>query len=438
MEFRFKAALLSGGMFLSLIPALLYAHSAGPPPGSAGPPLDRTCSSFLCHNPSSGGTGSVSATFPNGLVYTPGVNQHVVITITDPAQHRWGFQSTVRPSAAPRSAMSGIFTSTDDNTQVVCQDDTPAPATGCTGAQGTFSYIEHSLRGTRLGTSSPVTFEFDWTPRPEETGDLTFYFAANAANGDGTEKGDHIYFQNYTLKQAPAGGPIITNGGVVNSGDFQPGTAPATWTTIAGANLATTTREVRADEIVNGQLPTTMDGVSVSINNKPAFLRYISPSQINVETPQDDSLGDVPVVVTVAGAASAPVPVMLHAVSPAFFQAGTYALGQHALDYSLLGAGSPAAPGEYLLLYGTGFGATDPPVPAGQIAGGSAKTTGTVTVTIGGIAAGVTYSGLTPGAVGLYAIVVQVPDNAPDGDLPVVAQIGGVSSPDGVLLPVKH
>src|SRR6202012_4665978 len=37
--------------------------------------------------------------------------------------------------------------------------------------------------------------------------------------------------------------------------------------------------------------PTNLDGVSVAINGKPAYVSYISPGQINVQAPEDASTG---------------------------------------------------------------------------------------------------------------------------------------------------
>ena len=51
------------------------------------------------------------------------------------------------------------------------------------------------------------------------------------------------------------------------------------------------------------------------------------------------------------------------------------------------------------------------------------------TVTIGGVSATVSFSGLAPGFVGLYQVNVTVPDNAPMGDaVPVILNIGGATS----------
>jgi uncharacterized protein (TIGR03437 family) len=50
-------------------------------------------------------------------------------------------------------------------------------------------------------------------------------------------------------------------------------------------------------------------------------------------------------------------------------------------------------------------------------------------VTIGGVPARVTFSGLAPGFVGLYQVNVQVPPGAPAGDaITAQLEIGGVTS----------
>ena len=55
--------------------------------------------------------------------------------------------------------------------------------------------------------------------------------------------------------------------------------------------------------------------------------------------------------------------------------------------------------------------------------------TSTPVVTIGGVPAAVTFSGLAPGFVGLYQVNAEVPANARTGDaVPVALTIGGVTS----------
>ena len=60
------------------------------------------------------------------------------------------------------------------------------------------------------------------------------------------------------------------------------------------------------------------------------------------------------------------------------------------------------------------------------------------TVTIGNAPVVVYGAALAPGSVRLYPIAIQVPNSLGDGDWPVQATIGGVTSPAGALLTVKH
>jgi uncharacterized protein (TIGR03437 family) len=103
-------------------------------------------------------------------------------------------------------------------------------------------------------------------------------------------------------------------------------------------------------------------------------------------------------------------------------------------------ATTPAKPGDVIILWGTGFGPTVPAAPAGvQIPSDATYSTGTLPqVTINNVVATVYGAALAPGFAGLYQIAIQVPASLPDGDWPVVATIGGVSSPGGVLLSVKR
>jgi uncharacterized protein (TIGR03437 family) len=241
---------------------------------------------------------------------------------------------------------------------------------------------------------------------------------------------------------AAAQPPAVTS--VTSGAGNQSSIASGSWVTIIGTNLANNTRTWRADEIVNGQLPTSLDGTSVTINGKPAFVYYISPVQLDVQAPSDATAGSVPVVVTNNGLSSNPVSADLEQFSPALFlwQPGNYAVASHA-NFALAvkngefpgWATAPANPQEVIILWGTGFGPTNPAVSAGQVvgAGQQAALASTPTITIGGGVADYLSGVLAPGSAGLYQLAVRLPPNLPNGDLPVVVEIGGVTAPGGLL-----
>jgi uncharacterized protein (TIGR03437 family) len=129
--------------------------------------------------------------------------------------------------------------------------------------------------------------------------------------------------------------------------------------------------------------------------------------------------------------------------APAFFTfGGAYVAARHA-DYSLVGAPNllpgvvtqPAKPGETILLFGTGFGPTNPPLPTAQLVTTAAPLANPVQVSIGGVTASVTFAGLV--GPGLYQFNVTVP-NLPNGDAAVSATIGGAATQTGVSVTVQQ
>jgi uncharacterized protein (TIGR03437 family) len=247
-----------------------------------------------------------------------------------------------------------------------------------------------------------------------------------------------------TLTVAPAA-PAATITAVVNAGSYQPGIASDTWISIFGTNFSQSTYGWQASDFVNGALPTALQGVSVTVNGLPAYVDYISPTQINALAPDDATLGPVPVQVTTASQTSNVVTVQKSLFAPAFLTFdGTHVAALHA-DYSLVGAPNllpgavttPAQPGETILLYGVGFGPTTPPQPSGQLVTTATPLANSVQVAIGGQTASVPFAGLAQGA-GLYQFNVTVPNDLPNGDAAVAATIGGVSTQTGVLVTVQQ
>lgn len=238
--------------------------------------------------------------------------------------------------------------------------------------------------------------------------------------------------------------PAGTVTGVSNAGDFQSGFASATWLAIFGTNLSATTYSWQASDFVNGQLPTSIEGVSVTIDGVPAYVQYISPTQINVLAPDDTATGSVALVVTTAGQASNTFTVQKQQYAPAFFTIGNgYAAAQHS-NYTLIGptslypgSSTPAQPGETILIYGTGFGPTNPPLPTGQlITTAEPLPANSVQVTIGGVSATVIFAGLVE--PGLYQFNVTVPESLASGDAALVAVIGGVQTQTGVSISIQQ
>lgn len=384
-------------------------------------------------------------TFPNGLTYAPGVNQNLIVTVADSSQKRWGFQLTARQSSST-SAQAGTFRpGADGFTQTVCAASVTIQPTACSSSA--VEYIEHTLAGTRNGTTGSATFQFTWTPPSTSGGNVNVYVAANAANGDGTPFGDHIYTALYTLTPAASSSsPTITANGVVNGASFQSGIVPGSWATIQGSNLSSVT-DTWDNFIVNGKLPTTVDGVSVTVGGAPAYVYYISGSQINFIVPEAIS-GPQPVTVKNAAGTSAAETVTVKPFGPAFFGWPKNQVVATRQDFTLAAADGtfagtttvPAKPGDTIILWGTGFGSTIPAAPSGIETPSSVtyNTSTLPTIDINKVPAKVLGAALAPGFAGLYQVAIEVPSTLGNGDWPLVATIGGVSSPNGMVLTVQE
>jgi uncharacterized protein (TIGR03437 family) len=86
------------------------------------------------------------------------------------------------------------------------------------------------------------------------------------------------------------------------------------------------------------------------------------------------------------------------------------------VDGSVISYDKPAKPGEIVILYATGLGATKPRLPAGQIPTGIAwldKLADFRVTLAGGTVdrANLLYAGAAPGFAGLYQINLRLPEN---------------------------
>jgi len=242
----------------------------------------------------------------------------------------------------------------------------------------------------------------------------------------------------------------------VTTADGGPAIAQNTFIVIKGTHLvpaATPAAGViwsTAPSFASGQMPTELSGVSVTVDNKPAFVYFYcsaatdpacSEDQLNILTPLDNTTGPVPVVVTSGTTPSPAFNVKMQAVAPAFllFGATEYVAATHA-NNALVGpmtlypgASTPAHSGEVIVVYAVGFG-----LPSAALINGSAAQSGALPVnpvcTVGGNAAAVVFAGLS--APGLYQLNLTIPAGAANGDNPISCTYGGANTPAGDLITV--
>jgi uncharacterized protein (TIGR03437 family) len=102
-----------------------------------------------------------------------------------------------------------------------------------------------------------------------------------------------------------------------------------------------------------------LDGTSVEVNGQAIPLFFVSPKQINAQMPFGVS-GQAQVRVRTSAGVSAASTITLLASAPRLFTKTMDGRGApilvHSADWSLVSAASPARPGEYLILFLTGWG----------------------------------------------------------------------------------
>jgi uncharacterized protein (TIGR03437 family) len=460
-------------IILGAIPFLMWAYEFGPDAGHCGVPKEGgTCLAAGCHTGTLNGSGgSVAVSLAGGTTYAPGEKQHLTVTISDSAatQRAWGFQLTVREES-DTAKMAGSLASTDARTQLMCATSDLSGqrpvAFSAGGAQACPSnmplqYIEHSLTGyqSTLGQTGSTTYEFDWTPPATAVGNVTIYVAANAGPAVLTQTNAHIYTKQITVTPAAAGGtpPAIQPGGVVSNANFGgfAAIAPGTWVDIYGTNLSTSTRLWAGSDFSGNTAPTSLDGVNVTIGGKPAFVEYISPTQVNIQAPSDAPTGATQMTVTNSAGTSAAYDITVNdaqpgLLAPAAFNIGgkQYVVAQHTDNSFVLPAGAisgvsttPAKPGETVVIYGIGFGpakdTSNATIPAGQIVTAANSLVNSLQMQVNNVNANLAYAGLAPNFVGLYQFNLVVPAVA-DGDWPLTFTLNGVKGSQTLYLSVHQ
>jgi uncharacterized protein (TIGR03437 family) len=371
------------------------------------------------------GATQLTAIVPASLVSNGGAATITVANAADAVSNALSFSVgcsytiSAAGAASPSGPASAIIPATGGTGSV-----TVAASPGCAWtATSSVAWVTITLGATGAGN-----------------GVVTYSVAANA--GLGRTGALNIASQTFSISQLAA---QVTISQVTSAVNFQPGLASGAWIAVQGANLSTTSRTWSEADFAGDRLPRLLDGVTVNINGKPAYVYYVSPTQLNVLAPEDAALGPVSVdVVNALGKTTATG--QKQAVSPAFFALSglspryaiaTFPDGTFAARPELVPGTPvrPAKPGDVIALYATGLGPTNPAYPDGQIIRQAARLQNQVSVTVGGVPAVVDFAGII--VAGVYQINIRVPD-VPDGDAIVTLQVQGFTPDDHALVPVKR
>lgn len=417
-----KLTHILGAMTLLLAPVFLHARSTGSPINRTGAPTDGGQDCTACHTTNrpanSDSRGFVRI---NAVNYTPGQKQSIRVTIFHPEAQRWGFSFTSR-LASDETRKAGIITP-NESVQVLCDPSGNAPC----GTDREFA--THIQSATRNGANGSQTYTFEWTPPESASGDIVFYAAGNAANGVGGNTGDYIYTTKLVIQAAPAQQrPTLSAESAIAAGGFGGGRtiAPGSWIEIYGTTLSNVTREWAGFDFNGSNAPTSLEGVRVSIGGRDAFVRLISPGQVNAQVPDGIGAGPVNVTVTNSAGTSGNATLTAAARSPQVLSPPNFRVNGRQLVAALFtdnttfvaragevaGVTSrPARPGETIIIYAIGCGAVSPASAPGVIAP-SGTTLPDPRVFFGDAPATVSFAGLSPGSIGLYQFNVIVPNVA--------------------------
>jgi uncharacterized protein (TIGR03437 family) len=268
---------------------------------------------------------------------------------------------------------------------------------------------------------------------------------------------------NFTCTNATP--PVITS---VDSASAYGGYAyfaSGSWLEIKGTNLAAPSDARLIAPANPGQwtssdfngvnAPTTLDGMSVSINGKPAYIWYLSAGQLNVQTPEDTGTGSVAITVTNCQATSKPVLFARQTLAPGLLAPSNYTAngtqymvatfasdGAYVLNTSTgasFGLNSrPAKPGDLIVAYGVGFGDVTPTILPGVIVQQANALVSPVTFSFGSTPATLSYAGLAGGFVGLYEFYMTVPSGLANGDYQIKVTQSGTTVPQTMYLTVHN
>jgi uncharacterized protein (TIGR03437 family) len=266
----------------------------------------------------------------------------------------------------------------------------------------------------------------------------------------GTSGAQGMPVVNVTLTVTASLPPLSTINGVTNAASYAIGAvSPGELVTIFGTNIGPATAASATTDPSTGKLATTIGGVQVLFNGTAAPMIYASSTQVSAVVPYEmASVVSPSVWIKYAGQVSNAFQLTTSTTAPGLFTQNASGSGPGAIlnqDNSVNGPGNRAAKGSIVQVYLTGEGQTSPPSVTGAITAVSLPPPQVtpapllaVGVTINGQPASYVYAGEAPGLVaGMMQLNVQIPANAPSGDLAILVSVGGHTSQNGVTVSVQ-
>jgi uncharacterized protein (TIGR03437 family) len=294
------------------------------------------------------------------------------------------------------------------------------------------------LSTTPTQTATPLTLHIEADPAGLAPG--TYEAGVRLESSDPTPLVNEIPVRLIV----PPAGPRPAANGVGGAADYLYGAvAPGQAIVAYGSDLGPAELAgLQLDE--TGRVATTLAGVRVLFDGLPAPMIYARNDVVSAFVPfATASRAVTGMRVEYRGVPSPPVFLRVLPAIPSIFTLDQTGSGQGAIlnqDFSVNGESNPAAPGDIVLLYGTGAGQTDPPGMDGRVAAAPLPVlTQPVRVLIDGLESQVVYAGPAPElAEGVLQVNARLPGNVQRGqNVEVILIIGELRSQPGVTLAVR-
>ena len=193
--------------------------------------------------------------------------------------------------------------------------------------------------------------------------------------------------------------------------------------------------------ISNGALSTSVGGVRLLVDGVPAPILYATQNQIAAIVPYAVAdRASALLELEWQGQRSTPIRLNVGGASPAIFTADQSGTGQAAAtnqDGSPNSPSNPAAVGSVVSLYATGEGLVSPSGAEGRVVT-TERPVLPANIILGGVVVTPEYVGGSPGmTVGLLQVNIRIPAGISGSAVPVILQVGGVASQQGVTIAVR-
>ena len=234
--------------------------------------------------------------------------------------------------------------------------------------------------------------------------------------------------------------PVYSESSVLNSIDPEAPLAVNGYVSIYGKDLAWEEQALAEHHLRNGFLPTSLGGVSVTVDGLLAHLLYVSPTQVNFVVPNILLPGKKTLRMARDGTAGPAVSITLAEVAPALFALDEETVQAVHLDGSLVTREAPADPGEEIVIFASGLGQTLPRPDPGELPtwiGVLARRDVFQVLLDGQPCERILYAGVAPGYAGLYQVNFVVPEDA-TGTPELRLAVGDARSQENLRLPLSR